>query len=85
MSKKACAIYVTVLSIFFLLGLSLILVSTLYLTNGSTDQPTWVIDLAIVGAVLFFCVIFAVGCTTIASNYVRKNPDKYPSEEKETK
>ena len=80
MSKRASAIFVSVLTMFFLGALSMILVSTLYLTNGKTGNPSYVIPLFITGLILFFLVIFSVGCTTIASNYVKKNPEKDPNQ-----
>ncbi len=78
MSKKASAIYLGVLTVFFGLALSAILYASLYLTNGRDDNPSHLIPVLAVGFVLFLIVLVMIALTTIASNYVRKNPDKNP-------
>lgn len=77
MSKKASAIFISVLTVLFLAGLVMLLTSVLYLTNG--DPQTWAIILAVVSSFLFLIVVLAIAITAISSNYVRKNPHKDPS------
>ncbi len=82
MSKKASAIYLTILTILFGGALGSLLYGAIYLTNGKDGYPDRVVLILILGFVFFFIVVAMIALTTIASNYVRKNPDKNPKEAK---
>lgn len=82
MSKKASAIYLTILTILFSGALGSLLYGAIYLTNGKDGYPDRVVLILILGFVFFFIVVAMIALTTIASNYVRKNPDKNPKEVK---
>ncbi len=82
MSKKASAIYLTILTILFSGALGSLLYGAIYLTNGKDGYPDRVVLILILGFVFFFIVVAMIALTTIASNYVRKNPDKNPKEAK---
>ncbi len=80
MSKKASAIYLAVLTLLFCGAISFLLYGVIYLTNGNDVFPDRVVFILILGLVFFFFVVAMIALTTIASNYVRKNPDKNPKE-----
>ena len=85
MSKKASAIYLTILTVLFSGALGSLLYGAIYLTNGTGGYPDRVVLFLILGFVFFFIVVAMIAMTTIASNYVRKNPDKNPKEAKKEK
>ncbi len=82
MSKKASAIYLAILTVLFSGALISLLYGAIYLTNGNDGYPDRVVLILILGFVFFFFVVAMIALTTIASNYVRKNPDKNPRENK---
>jgi|WetSurMetagenome_2_1015567.scaffolds.fasta_scaffold346956_1 uncharacterized membrane protein len=73
MSQKASIVYCWLLTFFFLIGLGSILTGLFFL-NPDGDQPAFAIPIIIVGSVVSFIVVATIACTTIASNYVRRNP-----------
>lgn len=78
MSKKASAIYLIVLTILFSGSISSLLYGAIYLTNGRDDNPSHIKMILALGFILFFFVLFMIALTAIASNYVKKNPNKNP-------
>lgn len=70
MSKKASAIYLGVLTFFFVSALSF-LIFGLILIDQRNGNP-YGIPLAITGGVLMFLVISTIAVSSISSNYVRK-------------
>lgn len=77
MSKKASIIYLSFLTVFFLVALGLIVYGSIfYLKDGEIAQ--FPLMITVVGLILFFLVLVAIAVTTISSNYVKKNPHKDP-------
>lgn len=83
MSKKASAIYMSVLSVVFLGSVAMLLVGVLLLDNP--DPSAIALPLTLSGALIIALDIFLVCLTSISSNYVRKNPHKDPSKAEEKK
>lgn len=76
MSKKASAIYLSVLSTLFFVFLVL-LISGLILIDPDKGAPTpLALGLSITGGVGLILSVLGVAITTVASNYVRKNQNK---------
>lgn len=76
MSKKASAIYLSVLSTLFFVFLVL-LISGLILIDPDKGVPTpLALGLSITGGVGLILSVLGVAITTVASNYVRKNQNK---------
>jgi FtsH-binding integral membrane protein len=76
MSKKASAIYLAILTFFFLAALGFLLFGIILVDQP--NGPSYGIPLTITGAILMFLVVATIAISTIASNYVRKNADKDP-------
>ena len=78
MSKKATIVYLSILTLLFSGAIACVLYGILYITNGESEHPSYIIYLLIAGFILFFIVLCMIAITTIASNYVKKNPHKKP-------
>ena len=71
MSKRASAIYLILLSTFFLAGLAILLVGAIYMPLDGSEVPAYAIILAIAGFVVMLVSCVAVTLTTLSSNYVK--------------
>lgn len=84
LSKKGSAIFISLLSLFFLISLGILLSGVILLTSSNPIRLTGILR-TVIGGIAVFMTLAAVALTTISSNYVRKNPEKNPkSENKDT-
>ncbi len=82
MSKKASLIYIIILSSVFIAS-TIVFIYSLILVDPDGVVPSHAYGLLSTSIVMLFVSTAGVALTTIASNYVRKNPDKDPKAKKE--
>ena len=80
LSKKGSAIFISLLSLFFLISLGVLLSGVILLTSPNPVSLAGILRTGI-GGIVVFLTLAAVALTSISSNYVRKNPDKNPENE----
>ena len=80
LSKKGSAIFISLLSLFFLISLGVLLSGVILLTSPNPVSLAGILRTGI-GGIVVFLTLAAVAFTSISSNYVRKNPDKNPENE----
>ncbi len=79
MSKKTSAIFISVLSVVFLFSTCSFIIGLIMIdpVSGNFSSPA-AIPLLVCG-ITFLCLsVLLITMTTLASNYVRKNPHKDP-------
>jgi predicted tellurium resistance membrane protein TerC len=82
MSKRASLIYIIVLSTVFWVATGMFL-HAMILVDPEGVIPPYAYTLLTISIVMLFVSTAGVALTTIASNYVRKNPYKDPKANKE--
>ena len=76
MSKKASAIYLSVLSALFFAFLILLIYGLILIDPGKGNPTPLALILTISGGVGLILSVLGVALTTIASNYVKKNQNR---------
>jgi hypothetical protein len=78
MSKKVSAIYVSILSSIFLVSVGGLISGLILIVPNQESISPAAIPLIVVSGVCLVLSVVLVAMTTLASNYVRKNPHKDP-------
>ena len=79
MSKKTSAVFISILSFVFFLSTCSFIIGLIMIDPVSGNvSSSFAIPLVVTGAVFLCLSVFLVFLTTLASNYVRKNPHKDP-------
>lgn len=83
MSRKASAIYLSILSFLFVGFLSMFIAGLILIDPKTGVCQPHAIIMAVLGGLGLILTVSGVALTAIASNYVRKNPHKDPKNNKE--